>query len=226
MVTNKNAHLAQRTQVEKERIGRFVSTLNQAMVVNGFSQRRLAREIGVESGTFTKYLQGRIDPLRVSSGIQANVAKALGVTCDALMAYYNEGRYLTDLGLTAIEAWIKSEAGQQDLPALLGALQEAGRRWSETREDSCGGAATLPEPKPEPVVVYEWPIRAIERLGIPQGVLDRMGVTEEALRALSERGEFDDELVEGFSLVADLEDEVVRKAFEAQEPVPRQAERS
>jgi hypothetical protein len=58
---HKPAATRRRTTEEALRIERFVAALSQAMVVNHFSQRRLAAAIGVESGTFTKYFQGRID---------------------------------------------------------------------------------------------------------------------------------------------------------------------
>lgn len=199
-----------RSPAEKQRIERFIQALNQAMVTRRLSQRRLAAAIGVESGTFTKYLRGTVDPFKVGTAIQAALAQQLGVTLDSLMSYYRGGTYLSGVSVSQIESWIRSEAGQQDLLVLLDALGEAGRRWG----GACVGGqpqSTLPE--------YEWPARVVDQSGLNEAILERLGVTPERLEALIERGEIADELVEGFSLLLRSEPEAVREAFEARMPL-------
>ena len=200
----------QRTAAESERVDRFIQALNQAMVVGGLSQRKLAAAIGVESGTFTKYLKGNVDPHKVGTAIQAALARQLGVTLDALMAFYDEGLYLSGVDVDQVESWIRSEAGQEDLPALLEALQTAGRRW-------CPRAPSSPD---EPgLAPYEWPAQVVDRSGMDQAILDRLGIRAERLDDLIERGEIDDELVEGFALLLKTDPAAVREAFAARVPL-------
>jgi transcriptional regulator with XRE-family HTH domain len=211
-VMNDDPRIESRTEEERNRVLRFVTALNQAMVVNSLSQRKLAAAIGVESGTFTKYLKGRVDPSRIGAAIQWRLAKCLGVSFDALMGYYEDGHYLSGVSASDVESWIRSEAGQEDLPELLQALQEAGQRWVK-------GQSTRPRPKPCVLTPFEWPYDAIDRLGLPEQLLTRMGVTPEALAALVERGEFTGELVAGFALAMGLAEADVRRAFETRTPI-------
>lgn len=198
-----------RTEVERERIQRFISALNQALVVNGFSQRKLAAEIGVESGTFTKYMKGLIDPIRVGAGIQAALARTLGVTVDSLLAYYESGQYLNQLNADAVESWIRSEAGQEDLPDILQALTEAGDRW--LRKSKKESAAAL--------APFSWPREEIEALGLPQKALEKLGIQIEAVERLEQDGLIDEALVEGFALLLHADASEVRRAFEERRPL-------
>ena len=91
----------------------------QALALNNYSQRELSERIGITIGTMTKYLKQVVPPFKVGLGIQRLLAKELGVTMDALVAYYETGEYLTGVSLTDVERWIRSSAGQQDLPSLM-----------------------------------------------------------------------------------------------------------
>lgn len=199
-----------RTAGERERIERFIAALNQAMVLGSLSQRKLAAAIGVESGTFTKYLRGNVDPFKVGSAIQAALARQLGVTLDALMSFYEEGNYLSGVDVDQVESWIRSEAGQEDLPQLLEALQGASQRW---RPRACA------ESRAATPTAYEWPAQVVDESGLNTGILERLGIREAALDALIERGEIDDALVEGFALLLKASPESVREAFEARMPL-------
>jgi transcriptional regulator with XRE-family HTH domain len=202
-----------RSPVEAQRIERFIQALNQAMVTRGLSQRRMAAAIGVESGTFTKYLRGTVDPHKVGTAIQSALAGQLGVTLDSLMSFYRGGTYLSGVSVSQIESWIRSEAGQQDLLVLLDALGEAGRRWG----GACIGASDRGR---EPALAaYEWPARVVDESGLSEAILERLGITPERLDALIEKGEIADELVEGFALLLKAEPESIREAFEARLPL-------
>lgn len=157
---HKPAAARQRTYEEALRIERFVAALSQAMAVNHFSQRRLASAIGVESGTFTKYFQGRIDPLKVGTGIQSHLAEALGITADALIHFYDSGTYHSGVEHSAVAAWIQSEAEQSDLAEILAALQEAGKRWACSEVES-----------PQREVPLTCPQEMIDALALQEGLL-------------------------------------------------------
>jgi transcriptional regulator with XRE-family HTH domain len=200
----------ERTALEQERISRFIQALNQAMVQGGLSQRKLASAIGVESGTFTKYLRGNVDPHKVGTAIQAALAKQLGVTLDALVAFYDEGLYLSGVDVDQVESWIRSEAGREDLASLLEALQAAGRRWCSPDD---------PDPRTPALAPYEWPAQVADQSGLDPAILDRLGIRADRLDDLIERGVIDDDLVEGFALLLKTNSAAVRKAFEARVPL-------
>lgn len=199
-----------RTTSERERIERFIQALNQAMILGSLSQRKLAAAIGVESGTFTKYLRGHVDPFKVGTAIQAALARQLGVTLDALLAFYEEGVYLSGVDADQVESWIRSEAGQEDLVQLLEALREAGQRW---------GAPPCGHPPAQRLAAYEWPAQVVDESGLNPAILERLGIREAALDALIERGEIDEALVEGFALLLKTTPAAVREAFEARMPL-------
>ena len=103
---------------------RFVQSLKQALIANKYSQRELCEALGITIGTLTKYLRGSVDPSRVGVAIMRKLARELGLTTNALMDYFESGEYRSTLSIDDVASWIRSEAGQQDLPALLLALQE------------------------------------------------------------------------------------------------------
>ena len=105
---------------ESLELQRFQQVLRQAMVVNDYSQRQLSEAIGVKIGTMTKYLNGEIRPLRVALEIQAGLANCLGVTLDALLAFYRSGELVTYVTVRDVESWLRSDAGQEDLPVIMG----------------------------------------------------------------------------------------------------------
>ena len=103
---------------------RFVQSLKQALVANKYSQRELCDALGITIGTLTKYLRGSVDPSKVGVAIMRKLARELGFTTNTLLDYFETGEYRSMLSIDDVASWIRSEAGQQDLPALLMALQE------------------------------------------------------------------------------------------------------
>lgn len=209
--TGKARKPVEHTPREKEEIKRFIKSLNQAMLLRGLSQRGLSDRIGIQVGTLTKYLRGEVAPARVGFAIQVDLAKVLGVTSDALMAYYREGEYATDLSLPDVASWIRCEAGQGDLPELMQSLQAAGLRWVEG-----GDAASGEEKRPAP---YTWPIEELREAGISDRFRERLGLTDERLRTLAETGDFDEDLAEAFSVACNYELPAVLEAFRGRQPI-------
>ena len=103
---------------------RFVQSLKQALVANKYSQRELCDALGITIGTLTKYLRGAVDPSKVGVAIMRKLAAELGFTTNTLLDYFETGEYRSNLSIDDVASWIRSEAGQQDLPELLMALQE------------------------------------------------------------------------------------------------------
>lgn len=192
---------------------RFQQALRQALVVNGYSQRDLCKAIGVQIGTMTKYLNGEVDPRRVGLQIQAALAESMGVTLDALWAFYCCGELVTQVTVRQVESWLRSDAGQEDLPVIMASLQEAGQRWLS----GDGPLRRLPAAAPPPP--YTWPLEEIEALGLSAVIRQRLGLTAEDLEPLVQRGEFSEELVEAFSVAANYELEAVREAFQERQPI-------
>lgn len=207
------AKLKPHTAVEREQIARFITCLHQAMVAGRLSQRQLCERIGITIGSLTKYLRGDVAPLRVGTGIQAGLARELGVTLDALVAYYEQGQYVTEVSVEDVESWIRSEAGQEDLPRLLASLTDAGQRCLTGGAD----AKVLP-PAPE-VQRYSWPIDELKECGVSDKWRERMGLSDEALERLAMTGEFDNELAEAFGIACNYDTEAVIEAFRKREPI-------
>lgn len=193
-----------RSSTEAKQIERFVAALQQAIAAGGYSQRDLCERLDVRIGTLTKYLNGDVAPLRVGVAIQAALARVLGVTTDALLAYYCEGAYATDLDCAAVESWIRREASAEDLPVLMAALQEAGQRWLA---------------RPAAPAPYLWPIEELRDAGISERFRQRLGLTDEALKRLAHSGDFDEELAEAFSVACNYELPAVLEAFRNRAPV-------
>lgn len=198
------------------RIERFIAALGQAMVVNKFSQRALASYCGVTIGAITKYLRGEVEPENTSFGVQRHLARALGVTVDSLWSYYETGEYSSGVTVKDIESWLRSEAGQEDLPVLMDSLQEAGTRW--LKQKGKGGQCHEASPEVVESVRYQWPREELEAAEVSERMLQRLGLTEEVLDAL-ERGEFDEEVVEAFSVACNYEEDAVREAFKERRPI-------
>lgn len=193
---------------EEEQTKRFRAALMQALVSNDCSQRELSERIGVTIGTMTKYLRMVVSPFKVGLGIQRLLAKELGITLDALVAYYETGEYQTGLTLADVEGWIRSSAGQQDLPAIMKSMHEAAIKALEP----AGEKAATPE-------AYAWPIEELKKAKVSDSMRERLGLTAEALRRLATEGEYDDEMVEGFALVTGHSADAVRLAFSERKPV-------
>jgi hypothetical protein len=88
---------------------------------------------------------------------------------------------------------------------LLLALAEAG--------GACSGKEGSKKFEP-----FTWPLEELDEAGISPALRERMGLTEEALTALVERGEFDEALVEAFAVATNTEEAAVRAAFEQRKP--------
>ena len=102
---------------------RFVQSLHQALVANKLSQRELCAKLGITIGTLTKYLRGSVDPRNVGVSKMRKLAESLGVTTNTLLDYYETGEYRSSLTIDDVASWIRSSAGQSDLPALLEAMR-------------------------------------------------------------------------------------------------------
>lgn len=207
------AKIKPHTPIEKEQIARFVTCLNQAMVAGRLSQRELCKRIEITIGSLTKYLRGDVAPLRVGTGIQAALARELGVTLDALVAYYRYGEYMTEVRVEEVESWIRSEAGQEDLPRLMASLTDAGQRWMT-------GAVEVQALPPAPEVErYVWPIEELRECGVSDKWRERMGLSDEVLERLAVSGEFDEELAEAFGIACNYDTAAVIEAFRKREPI-------
>lgn len=192
---------------ETKQIERFRAALLQALALNDCSQRELSDRIGITIGTMTKYLRMVVPPFKVGLGIQRMLAKELGVTLDALVAYYETGEYQTGLSLADVEGWIRSSAGQQDLPAIMKSMHEAAVKALEPQEEQAAPVA------------YTWPIEALKKANVSDSMRERLGLTDACLRVLATEGQYDDEMVEAFSLVTGYATEAVRRAFSERVPV-------
>jgi transcriptional regulator with XRE-family HTH domain len=205
---------ATHTTSEKVQVERFIRCLNQAMTAGRLSQRQLCDRMGITIGSMTKYLRGSVAPLKVATGIQAELARELGVSLDALIAYYEHGEYTTAVSVVDVESWIRSESGQEELPRLMAAFKDAGQRWLAECPPLAGALPPAEEPQP-----YTWPIEELREAGISDRFRERLGLTDDALRQLAETGEFDEDLVEAFSVACNYEQDAVRDAFERRVPI-------
>lgn len=203
----------QHSDAERAQIERFIKAIGHATVLNSATQRGLSEMMGIKVGTLTKYLRGEVAPMRVGLGIQAALADVLGVTLDALVGYYLTGEYATGLSLHAVESWIRSDAGQRDLPSIMASLQEAGKRWLQNP----GGTSTEQEEEDPPP--WNWPLDELRDAGVSDRFRERMGLTDERMNALVLRGEFDEDLIEAFSVACNYDMDAVREAFEERQPV-------
>lgn len=196
--------------VDSTQVKRFRGALMQAMALKSYSQRELCEKLGITIGTMTKYLRGSVDPMKVGVAIQANLAKELGVTLDALMSYYTTGEYETSVTVADVESWIRSSAGQENMPGLMKSLHEATMRTLAER------SIQQPLFEPEP---YVWPVEELKRAEVSDGMRERLGLTDAALKSLAVEGMYDDEMVEAFALVTGYATEAVRTAFAEKRPV-------
>lgn len=187
-------------------VERFAQALRQAMVRNKLSERRLATELGITIGTTQKYFRYRVHPLKVATGINQELARLLGITLDALLTFYETGEFRNALSLQEVSTWLRSEAGVEHMAPMLEAMSELGRKIA-----SCGAQAADSEPAPPPR--YDWPMQELNQAEVSPALRRRMGLTDDALERLATSGEFDDDLVEAFSVAANLDEAAVREAF-------------
>ncbi|MAP42189.1 MAG: hypothetical protein CL981_00425 [Euryarchaeota archaeon] len=125
---------------------RFVQSLHQALVANKLSQRELCTRLGITIGTLTKYLRGSVDPRNVGVSKIRKLAESLGVTTNTLLDYYETGEYRSSLTIDDVASWIRSSAGQADLPALLEAMKYGTMRELSVVPGSLDVAAITPQP--------------------------------------------------------------------------------
>ena len=105
----------------------FIDVLNEVRVKKSWSQRQLCEALGITIGTLTKYLRGAVEPTRVGGVILQRLAACRGVTTDSLLNYLESGEFHERLTIDDVASWIRSEAGQADLPMLLDALSDSSR---------------------------------------------------------------------------------------------------
>lgn len=125
-ISNGRRSRAPRTPVE-----RFIEVLNHALIVNRISQRELCERLGITIGTLTKYLRGEVFPLNIKTHITRRLAEVRGVSLDSLLAYYETGEFKegqSTVQMEQIGAWIRSNAGQEDMAKLLEDLSAAQAR--------------------------------------------------------------------------------------------------
>jgi transcriptional regulator with XRE-family HTH domain len=209
---------ASASKADSERLVRFAKALRQAMIVNEISERRMAAMLGITSGTTQKYFRGEVDPLKVGTGVNRGLARLLGVSLDQLVDYYETGTYAKELeaGLSfeKVVSWMQTSDGAEHIGSILEAAAKVCQR---------GAVASLPPDLPAPELKpFTWPLEELKSAGVSEALQERMGLTSDALRALVEDGEFDEELVEAFSVATNLEVAEVRKAFKGRVPIPQE----
>lgn len=209
---------ASASKADSERLVRFAKALRQAMIVNEISERRMAAMLGITSGTTQKYFRGEVDPLKVGTGVNRGLARLLGVSLDQLVDYYETGTYAKELeaGLSfeRVVSWMQSSDGAEHIGSILEAAAKVCQR---------GALTSLPPDPPAPELKpFTWPLEELKSAGVSEALQERMGLTAEALRGLVEDGEFDEELVEAFSVATNLEAAEVRKAFKGRVPIPQE----
>jgi len=128
-----------RVQALRTPVERFINVLTTALVVNKMSQRELSERIGVTIGTLTKYLRGEVGPTNCKAHIQEKLAELRGVSLDSLLNYYRTGEFDDDQAILkkdAVIAWLKSNAGQEDLLELLEAATTVQKRMIDEQFES------------------------------------------------------------------------------------------
>lgn len=192
-------------------IQRFQQALRQAMVVNGYSERKLAAALGITIGTTQKYFRGKIHPSRVATEITRKLARSLGTTIDALVQFYDTGQYEGGVDFEQVVAWMRSSAGAEHLAPLLAAMSAVSERSAPCSESQ--------ESQPLAAERYDWPLKELQAVGMSDALRERMGLGDEVMERLAATGQFDDALVEAFSVAVNLEEDAVREAFTNREPV-------
>ena len=194
---------------------RLALSIRQAMVINGWSTRQIAKALAISEGTINKYLRIHdregISPYRVGFGIIRHLAPALGVTMEQLDRFYASGEFEDGAGVIAlddVDHWIRNRAGARDLPALMASMQVAAERLS-------GEPLLLPaveEPEPEVLAPWTWPIEALDEAAVPQKFRDRMGLDAETLDGLVTEGRYNDDVVEALSILLNIDQEEIARA--------------
>ena len=208
MVSDKE-RAEQELEWQEERKDRFKRALQEALIgPPAISQRDLSDLIGVKIGSLSKYLRKEVDPYKVNFQTQCLLAKRLGCSTDELHLYYRTGEWHSNLSLDDVTGWLRSQAVQEDLPAIMESLT------ATTMRVSGQGLASSEQPEPEKPEPYTWPVEALQEAGITDKWRERMGLGNDVLERLVKEGVFDDEAVEAFSIALKLEQKAVREAFE------------
>ena len=185
---------------------RFVKAIRTALIgPPARSQRELCAELGITIGSLSKYLRGEVSPAKVGFEVQANLARVLGHDIDSLHRYYSTGKWESELTLEDVMGWLQSQAVAEDLPQIMQSLALASTRMSESGSSKAEAKKAAP---------YTWPMEALQEAGITDKLRERMGLGNDVLGRLVKDGQFDDDLVEAFSVAVNLEEAAVREAFE------------
>ena len=179
------------------------------MARHGWSERRLATELGITIGTTQKYFRSMVHPLRVSTGVSKRLSVLLGITLDALVTFYETGTYQSDISFEEVVSWVRSTAGAEHISGMLEAMTAASQR--------CPIAGALPLAGRR--APYTWPREELEAAEVPEWLQEKMGLTAQVLDALENEGVFSDELVAAFAVATNFEEDAVREAFSNREPV-------
>lgn len=186
---------------------RFVRAIRTALVgPPELSQRDLCKKLGVTIGSLSKYLRGEVAPGKVGFDVQCRLASVMGHTVDSLQRFYDTGEWSSETTLQDVVGWIRSDAGQADLPAILESMQAMTSRVTGVTNDNPGAD-------------YLWPLTELKAAEVSDKMRKKLGLTDEALWALAKEGKFDDDLVEAFGLACDYEEDAVREAFTNRTPV-------
>ena len=190
-------------------VERFQKAIRTALIgPPELSQRDLCAKIGVSIGSLSKYLRGEVEPGKVGLDIQAKLAEVLGHSMDALNRYYMTGEWTSDTSIKTVLSWIRSDAGQEDLPAILESMQAMTTRTSVTDQGSDSDSKD-----------YLWPLQELKAASVSDKMRKKLGLTDKALWDLAKEGKFDDDLIEAFSLACDYAEDAVREAFTKREPI-------
>ena len=108
------------------RVQIWKTLVNYHLESSSISQREFSRRIGVEIGTLTNYLNGKVDPLNIRLCISNNIAVELGMP---LEKYYKTIEYgpSTDshTSINQITFWARNHASLHELCALISIFSEA-----------------------------------------------------------------------------------------------------
>jgi hypothetical protein len=150
--------------------------------------------------------------------VNRGLARLLGVSLDQLVDYYETGSYAKemDAGLSfeKVASWMQSSDGIEHIGSILQAAAKVCQRGAVADLSAAAPAAPL---KP-----FTWPLEELKSAGVSEALQERMGLTVEALRALVEDGQFDEELVEAFSVATNLDPKEVHKAFKGRKAIPQE----
>ena len=184
---------------------RFVRAIRTALIgPPELSQRDLCKKLGVTIGSLSKYLRGEVSPGKVGFDVQCKLAGVMGHTVDTLQRYYVTGEWSSETQLQDVVDWIRSDAGQEDLPAILESM-------SAMTAQTAGASPSSDSNKSKQD--YLWPLQELKSAEVSDKMRKKLGLTDDALWALAKDGTFDDDLVEAFSLACDYEEDAVREAF-------------